>query len=96
MLTDHVTRRKQTKMSSSGGSAPGEFAHGKVDPSEAGKKGGLASGGGTGGGSSDSGSTGGRGGSGGSSGNSGGSSKGEFAHGKVDPSEAGKKGGSSS
>ncbi|KAI1615156.1 hypothetical protein EDD37DRAFT_649843 [Exophiala viscosa] len=79
------------KMSSSGGSAPGEFAHGKVDPSEAGKKGGLASGGGT----SDSGSSGQSTGSSGNSG-SGGSGKGEFAHGKVDPSEAGKKGGSAS
>ncbi|OCT54429.1 hypothetical protein CLCR_00994 [Cladophialophora carrionii] len=75
-------------MSSSGGSAPGEFAHGKVDPHEAGKKGGLASGGGTSGGSDSNTSSSG----GGGSGNTGGSQKGEFAHGKVDPSEAGKKG----
>lgn len=61
----------------------GEFAHGKVDPVEAGKQGGSTSGG-----SSDSSS--------GGSSNSGGSAKGEFAHGKVDPVEAGKKGGSSS
>ncbi|KAK5562035.1 hypothetical protein LTR43_012370, partial [Exophiala xenobiotica] len=64
-------------MSSSGGSAPGEFAHGKVDPSEAGKKGGLSSGGGT---NTDSSSTGGTSGDSSGSGNSGGSQKGEFAH----------------
>ncbi|EMC97095.1 hypothetical protein BAUCODRAFT_32838 [Baudoinia panamericana UAMH 10762] len=57
----------------------GEFAGGKVDPVEAGKKGGHSSGGD----SSDSGSSGGSGG------------KGQFAGGKVDPSEAGKKGGKS-
>ncbi|KAK5202461.1 hypothetical protein LTR41_011790 [Exophiala xenobiotica] len=74
-------------MSSSGGSAPGEFAHGKVDPHEAGKKGGLASGGGTSGGSDTSTTSS----AGGGSGNTGGSQKGEFAHGKVDPSEAGQK-----
>lgn len=44
------------EMFSSGGSAPGEFAHGKVDPSEAGMKDGLSSGGGT---NTDSSSTGG-------------------------------------
>ncbi|KAH7041619.1 uncharacterized protein B0I36DRAFT_313120 [Microdochium trichocladiopsis] len=60
----------------------GEFAHGKVDPHEAGKEGGRTSGVGS---SDDSGNSG--------SGNSGGSAKGQFAHGKVDPHEAGKKGG---
>jgi hypothetical protein len=50
-------------------------------------EGGLSSGGGTSGGSDSTTSS-----SGGGSGNSGGSQKGEFAHGKVDPSEAGKKG----
>lgn len=59
----------------------GEFAHGKVDPVEAGKEGGNSSGG-----SDDS----------GSSGSTGGSGKGQFAGGKVDPVEAGKKGGQSS
>jgi len=62
----------------------GEFAHGKVDPVEAGKEGGKSSGVG----STDDDNS-------GSSGNSGGSKKGEFAHGKVDPVEAGKKGGKS-
>ena len=61
-----------------------EFAHGKVDPTEAGKKGGEI--GGQTSGDSSGGSSG---------GNSGGSSSGQFAHGKVDPVEAGKKGGSS-
>lgn len=70
-------------MSSSGGSAPGEFAHGKVDPSEAGKKGGQATSGSGNTNSNESGTS------------TSGSNKGEFAHGKVDPSEAGKKGGSS-
>ncbi|KAF2621132.1 hypothetical protein BU25DRAFT_416343 [Macroventuria anomochaeta] len=60
----------------------GEFAQGKVDPHEAGKQGGHASGG-----SGDSDFTG--------SSNSGGSAKGQFAHGKVDPIEAGQKGGNS-
>ncbi|KAK3113478.1 hypothetical protein LTR53_009191 [Teratosphaeriaceae sp. CCFEE 6253] len=59
----------------------GEFAQGKVDPVEAGKKGGATGDSG----SDDAGS----GGSGGSSG------KGQFAGGKVDPVEAGKKGGNS-
>ncbi|CZT16958.1 uncharacterized protein RCC_02790 [Ramularia collo-cygni] len=57
----------------------GEFAGGKVDPVEAGKKGGHTSGGS--GESEDSGSS--------------GESKGQFAGGKVDPVEAGKKGGNS-
>ncbi|KAK3054927.1 hypothetical protein LTR09_004086 [Extremus antarcticus] len=57
----------------------GQFAQGKVDPTEAGKEGGHSSGG-----SGDSSS---------GSGNSGGSGKGQFAGGKVDPVEAGKKGG---
>jgi hypothetical protein len=60
-----------------------EFAGGKVDPVEAGKKGG-ATGGETGGSSS------------GGSDNSGSSGKGQFAGGKVDPVEAGRKGGQSS
>ncbi|ETS85152.1 hypothetical protein PFICI_03177 [Pestalotiopsis fici W106-1] len=60
----------------------GEFAHGKVDPHQAGKKGGHTSGGSSGGLES--------------SGGSGGSGGGEFAHGKVDPHEAGKKGGRAS
>ncbi|KAK0930163.1 hypothetical protein LTR57_001331 [Friedmanniomyces endolithicus] len=57
----------------------GEFAGGKVDPHEAGAKGGQSSGGGleSGGSSDDTGS------------------KGQFAGGKVDPVEAGKKGGKS-
>jgi hypothetical protein len=59
----------------------GEFAHGKVDPHEAGKQGGHTSG--TGSSSYDDGDN-------SSSGNSG-----QFAHGKVDPHEAGKKGGRS-
>ncbi|KAK0950399.1 hypothetical protein LTR91_025697 [Friedmanniomyces endolithicus] len=56
-----------------------EFAGGKVDPHEAGAKGGQSSGGGleSGGSSDDTGS------------------KGQFAGGKVDPVEAGKKGGKS-
>lgn len=58
-----------------------QFAHGKVDPHEAGKQGGSASGG-----SGDSGSD--------NSGGSGG--KGQFAGGKVDPVEAGRKGGQTS
>ncbi|PQE23175.1 hypothetical protein CJF31_00006888 [Rutstroemia sp. NJR-2017a BVV2] len=66
----------------------GEFAHGQVDPHEAGALGGSTTGGATE--ESTGGSTG------TSSGNSGGSAKGEFAHGKVDPAEAGSKGGSSS
>lgn len=57
----------------------GEFAHGKVDPVEAGKEGGSTSG--SGGDAS---------GDGGSSGGSG-----QFAGGKVDPVEAGRKGGQS-
>jgi general stress protein YciG len=68
-------------MSSSGGSAPGEFAHGKAEAHEAGKKGGQATG------ANDSGSaaeTDGQ--------NNRGSNQGGFAHGKVDPHEAGKKG----
>ncbi|KAF2768418.1 hypothetical protein EJ03DRAFT_375289 [Teratosphaeria nubilosa] len=59
----------------------GQFAAGKVDPVEAGKQGGHATG------DSDNSS------SGGSSGGSGG--KGQFAGGKVDPVEAGRKGGNS-
>jgi len=55
----------------------GEFAHGKVDPVEAGKQGGTT-GGSSEGSSDDSSSSGG---------------KGQFAGGKVDPVEAGKKGG---
>jgi len=61
----------------------GEFAHGKVDPVEAGKQGGQ-----TGGSAADDTTDG------GSTGNSGGSGK--FAGGKVDPVEAGRKGGQSS
>lgn len=61
-----------------------EFAGGKVDPVEAGKKGGVT-GGETGGSSS-----------GGDSSSSGGSGNGQFAGGKVDPVEAGRKGGQSS
>ncbi|KAL3422051.1 hypothetical protein PVAG01_06207 [Phlyctema vagabunda] len=61
----------------------GEFAQGKVDPQEAGAKGGATSGE-----SGESNTS--------SSGNSGGSAKGEFAHGKVDPHEAGAKGGKAS
>ncbi|MCJ1441171.1 MAG: hypothetical protein MMC23_001657 [Stictis urceolatum] len=57
----------------------GEFAHGKVDPTEAGKAGGET--GGTSSGGDDSGS--------------GGGGKGQFAGGKVDPVEAGRKGGKS-
>lgn len=60
----------------------GEFAHGKVDPHEAGKQGGSASGG-----SSDDSAD---------SGNSGSGGNGQFAGGKVDPVEAGRKGGKSS
>lgn len=68
-----------------------EFAYGKVDPSEAGREGGSATGNPT----SSSGGSGGSGGSGDSGrGGSGGSAKGEFAHGKVDPHEAGHAGGS--
>ncbi|KAH7024385.1 uncharacterized protein B0I36DRAFT_352626 [Microdochium trichocladiopsis] len=67
----------------------GEFAYGKVDPHEAGEKGGKLSGIG----SSDDNNTSGRSGNSGSSGRSGGSQKGQFAHGKVDPHEAGRKGG---
>ena len=85
----------------------GEFAFGKVDPHEAGAKGGHSSGGNSG--SSEESGSGGN-----SGGNSGGSAKyvdfhiqhtkelsltssrGEFAHGKVDPHEAGKKGGKTS
>ncbi|KAK7415231.1 hypothetical protein QQZ08_012405 [Neonectria magnoliae] len=59
----------------------GEFAHGKVDPVEAGHEGGKTSGT-TGSDATD--------------GNSGGSAKGQFAHGKVDPHEAGRKGGKAS
>ncbi|KAJ1323151.1 hypothetical protein MN608_11297 [Microdochium nivale] len=72
----------------------GEFAHGKVDPHEAGKEGGHKSGSGGVGNSAnedyddDDENTGSK--------RSGGSSKGQFAHGKVDPHEAGKKGGRSS
>lgn len=58
----------------------GEFAHGQVDPVEAGKEGGQTSGSG---GDTNSGSDGSMGG------------KGQFAGGKVDPVEAGRKGGSS-
>lgn len=57
----------------------GEFAQGKVDPVEAGKKGGNTSGSGSSEDSADSGSSG----------------KGQFAGGKVDPVEAGRKGGKS-
>jgi hypothetical protein len=57
----------------------GEFAHGKVDPHEAGQKGGETGG-------SAGGATSGSGGSGGT---------GQFAGGKVDPVEAGRKGGQS-
>ncbi|EMF17363.1 uncharacterized protein SEPMUDRAFT_138059 [Sphaerulina musiva SO2202] len=57
----------------------GEFAQGKVDPVEAGKKGGNTSGSGSSEESADSGSSG----------------KGQFAGGKVDPVEAGRKGGKS-
>lgn len=63
----------------------GEFAQGKVDPHEAGKKGGHASGGSGNDDGADS--TGNEGGNGG---------KGQFAGGKVDPVEAGRKGGNSS
>ncbi|KAM0720839.1 hypothetical protein Q7P37_003124 [Cladosporium fusiforme] len=59
----------------------GEFAQGKVDPVEAGKKGGNTEGTSSGGSESS--------GSGGSGGN------GQFAGGKVDPVEAGRKGGNS-
>ncbi|KAM3066115.1 hypothetical protein ACMFMG_010544 [Clarireedia jacksonii] len=62
----------------------GEFAHGQVDPHEAGAAGGSATGGSTGGSSGES------------TGNSGGSGTGGFAHGKVDPVEAGRKGGAAS
>jgi len=65
-----------------------EFAGGKVDPHEAGRKGGKSSGGSGDYDESGSGSTG--------STDNRGSAKGEFAHGKVDPHEAGKKGGRSS
>lgn len=58
----------------------GEFAHGKVDPVEAGKAGGQTG---------DSAS-------GGSSNSSSGGGSGQFAGGKVDPVEAGKKGGQTS
>ncbi|KAH0347070.1 hypothetical protein KCU81_g3592, partial [Aureobasidium melanogenum] len=58
----------------------GQFAQGQVDPHQAGKEGGHASGGS----SEDTGSSGGSGGN------------GQFAGGKVDPSEAGKKGGQTS
>ncbi|CAG8973808.1 hypothetical protein HYALB_00005553 [Hymenoscyphus albidus] len=63
----------------------GEFAQGKVDPVEAGKMGGHASGGSSDNSNNDmdmSSSTGKQ-----------GSNPGQFAHGKVDPHEAGKKGG---
>ncbi|KAH8881123.1 hypothetical protein GQ53DRAFT_888831 [Thozetella sp. PMI_491] len=71
----------------------GEFAHGKVDPHEAGKDGGHTSGTGNDYNNHDK--------SGGtrssdSQGQSGGSAKGQFAHGKVDPHEAGRKGGKKS
>ncbi|CZT10549.1 uncharacterized protein RAG0_15552 [Rhynchosporium agropyri] len=59
----------------------GQFAQGKVDPSEAGAQGGKASGSS---GSSES------------SGNSGSGDKKAFAGGKVDPVEAGRKGGKAS
>lgn len=59
--------------------ASSEFAQGKVDPVEAGKKGGNTSGSGSSEESADSGSSG----------------KGQFAGGKVDPVEAGRKGGKS-
>ena len=59
----------------------GEFAHGKVDPVEAGSQGGQTGGQSGGETTSDTGSTGG--------------STGKFAGGKVDPVEAGKKGGKS-
>jgi len=62
----------------------GQFAQGKVDPHEAGAKGGKATGGST---EDDDTST---------SKSNQGSSKGQFAHGKVDPHEAGRKGGNSS
>ncbi|CAG8960976.1 hypothetical protein HYFRA_00002514 [Hymenoscyphus fraxineus] len=61
----------------------GEFAQGKVDPVEAGKMGGHASGGSSDNNDADMTS---------STGNQG-SNPGQFAHGKVDPVEAGKKGG---
>jgi len=60
----------------------GEFAHGKVDPHEAGKQGGQ-----TGGSTTESNTSG---------SNNSGSNSGSFAHGKVDPREAGKKGGKTS
>jgi hypothetical protein len=66
-------------MSSSGG----EFAHGKADPHEAGKKRGQATGANDSGSAAETGDQ-----------NNRGSNKGGFAHGKVDPHEAGKKGGS--
>ncbi|KAF2674810.1 hypothetical protein BT63DRAFT_474519 [Microthyrium microscopicum] len=58
----------------------GEFAHGKVDPVDAGAQGGKTSDG-----SGNSGSK-----------SNQGSGAGQFAHGKVDPVEAGKKGGQTS
>lgn len=61
----------------------GQFAYGKVDPSEAGREGGQA----TGGGNDDD--------DGGSGGQADGGKQ-QFAYGKVDPVEAGRKGGSSS
>ncbi|KAF7550016.1 hypothetical protein G7Z17_g5992 [Cylindrodendrum hubeiense] len=71
----------------------GEFAHGKVDPTQAGHQGGKTSGtsqnyheGDTSGNSHSNKGT----------GNGGSSAKGEFAHGKVDPHEAGRKGGKKS
>ncbi|KAH8684956.1 hypothetical protein BGZ61DRAFT_534156 [Ilyonectria robusta] len=64
----------------------GEFAYGKVDPTEAGQQGGKMSG--TTQATDEDVSK--------DTGNSGGSAKGEFAHGKVDPHEAGRKGGKAS
>ena len=76
----HIPSTKYNKVLTSSS----EFAGGKVDPVEAGKKGGVT-GGETGGSSS-----------GGDSSSSGGSGNGQFAGGKVDPVEAGRKGGQSS